>query len=537
MPTRNLTISNLWQLVTVDANNLPLLVKNTYIPPPTIDGLSLGGVKQGTNITITADGTISSSGGGGGGGTLQSLTDVSIVEPTLVDTGNAITNVTPTTIAVSANPPFLLSVGDWIRGDAIANGPIVQITAISANTITVSTTVGFGFLALSGIFKISSITLGGFVLTWDVATNKWIAKSTYSTIQNSVGPVLQRPTIQFIGSGVTSVVDDSVNKRTVVTITGGGGGGAFTSSAVWTGGTSNKFAYLAPGVVNNVGITISLVASSGAGGITNARVSLNGIALPNTYVSTTTWPNISITIPVADLIGNPAEIAPSVVISLVGTFAGSGVNLANAGTLTNTQPTPFTTTLRGSYAVSTTPFYTTTGTLNYSYSNTVGIINTYGGIFTPGGLASVASASFTNIVLTGSVISGEATGSGLNGGGVIIVPLSGSVPAVPIYVPAFYTQTNNSTVPTFTTATTQTPRAGAGSTITYAVATAFTQYVWLCVDATILLSNIKTQTPFGPTQFSPDVGPIATTIAGRAFTIYGLTSLSTNDPVQLIILA
>ena len=45
--------------------------------PPSTDGLQIGGVRAGTNITITPDGVISASGGGGGGGT---ATDI-IVSP------------------------------------------------------------------------------------------------------------------------------------------------------------------------------------------------------------------------------------------------------------------------------------------------------------------------------------------------------------------------------------------------------------------------------------------------------------------------
>lgn len=38
------------------------------LAPPTTDGITIGGVKAGKNITIAADGTISATGGGGGGG-------------------------------------------------------------------------------------------------------------------------------------------------------------------------------------------------------------------------------------------------------------------------------------------------------------------------------------------------------------------------------------------------------------------------------------------------------------------------------------
>src|SRR5581483_130683 len=47
----------------------------------------------------------------------------------------------------------------------------------------------------------------------------------YQTVQNAAGTAqTQRPTIQFTGTAVTSVADDSANNRTVVTLTAGTGG-------------------------------------------------------------------------------------------------------------------------------------------------------------------------------------------------------------------------------------------------------------------------------------------------------------------------
>lgn len=44
------------------------------LAPPSLDGLTIGGVKAGKNITIAADGTISASGGGGSGGAAVNVT-------------------------------------------------------------------------------------------------------------------------------------------------------------------------------------------------------------------------------------------------------------------------------------------------------------------------------------------------------------------------------------------------------------------------------------------------------------------------------
>lgn len=65
MSTRNLVNSNLWQLVSVDLNNLPLKVYNQFIPLPT--NTQIGGVRpDGTTITIDGNGVISAVQGGSG---------------------------------------------------------------------------------------------------------------------------------------------------------------------------------------------------------------------------------------------------------------------------------------------------------------------------------------------------------------------------------------------------------------------------------------------------------------------------------------
>ena len=327
------------------------------------------------------------------------------------------------------------------------------------------------------------------------------------------------------------MVNDGAGNLTWQTVSGGGGG-AVTATSVWTGGTANKNAYTSPGVVNNVGITISLEATSGSGGITAATIRLNGVALAGTFNSTGAWPNLTIAIPAATLSGNVAETAATVVVSLTGTFNSTGLSISNAGTLTNTQPTPFTTTLTGSYALSSAPYYTTTGTLNYSYSNGAAITS-FGGVLTPGGNATSTTGSFTNIALTGSTISGSATGNGLNGAGSSTVTLSGSVAAVPSFIPAFWGQTTTNSPPTFTTSSNQTGSAAQGSTITYTLPSASTNYNWVCTQRP--LANLMLRTSFGTSVLVPDVTAPNQTIAGQTFQCYGWTALATDNPSILVI--
>ena len=365
------------------------------------------------------------------------------------------------------------------------------------------------------------------------------------TIQNLAGTA--GVTLDYPNTGVTNydlvfppaqgltgqtLVNDGSGNLMWQTISGGGGGGTFSSTAIWTGGTNTKDAFTSPGVVNNAGITLTLVASSGSGGITNATISLNGVALAGTFNSTGTWPNLSIAIPSATLIGNAAEIAPTVIVSLTGTFNSSGVNISNAGTLMNNQPVPFSCTLSGSYALTSAPYYTTTGTLNYSYTNSAAITS-FGGVFTPGGNATSPSGSFNNIALTGSTISGSVTGNGLYGAGPATITLSGSVPAVPSFIPAFWAQTLTNVPPTFTTSSNQTSSAAQGSTITYTLPSTMTSYNWVVTQRP--LANLMLRTSFGSSVLVPDVTAPNQTIAGQTFSVYGYTGLSLTNPSVLVI--
>ena len=318
---------------------------------------------------------------------------------------------------------------------------------------------------------------------------------------------------------------------------GGGGGGSLTSTAIWTGGSANKDAYSGPSVINNVGITINLVASSGSGQVTAATISLNGTALTNTYASTGTWPNLSIVIPVADLSGNAAETAATVAISLTGTYNGTGVSIANAGTLTNNQPVAFAASVSVPYPVSQEPYYITSTNVTWTYSVT-GTATTYAGSVTDsGGVAramTTATGTTTNpLLITGLTISGSVTGTGRFGAGTSTVSVSGSTAGIPTFIPAFSGQGADSTPPTFTTSSTQTSAAAAGSTITYPVATAITQYNWVATNRP--LANLMLVTPFGNSPLVPDVTGTPQVLAGQTFNVYGWTGLTVGSASQLAI--
>ena len=329
-----------------------------------------------------------------------------------------------------------------------------------------------------------------------------------------------------------TLINDGLGNLSWQTISGGGGG-ALTATSRWTtSGAATKNAFISPGIPNSDGITIALTASTGTGSPTSCRVTLNGVLLPNTYSATGLFPAYIVTVPVIDLSGNPAQTAASVMVGISGTFAGSMFN-SSAGTLNNTQPVPFATTLSGFYGVAQVPFYTTSAQLNYSYTNS-NAITSFAGVFTPGGNATSPSGAFPSVPITGSVISGTATGSGLNGAGSNTVTLSGSVGAVPTYTPAFYVQTANASVPGFGIGSTQTPGSQINATIVYPAATATTQYDW--VATTQPIGRVFIVTPLGNAQLVPDV-TATTVIATVTFNVFGFTSLVVGNAARILITA
>ena len=303
----------------------------------------------------------------------------------------------------------------------------------------------------------------------------------------------------------------------------------------WTSTSlASKDAYSAPSVVNTSGITISLVASNGSGGITNAKISLNSVELVGTYSSTGVWPNLFISIPLADLTGLDASYAASVAVRVAGTFNSLTFNIANAGTLTNVQPVAFAASLNVSYALQSLPFYTTTETVNYNYSVTNGAATQYAGTITPATSttlnATAASGTLTSVPNKVLTLNGSITGTGTNGAGSTTVPITGTVSAVPVYFPAFYKITNSSALPTWTTADVQTPSSPAGLTITYPNAQP-TNYAWLATKFGVG-SIYLVVTGFGEFLIDPNVvGTV--TISGEVFNLYGFTGLADGVPVKL----
>ena len=509
------------QSVTIDINGV------LSILPPTAS--VIGGVKaDGVTTTIAADGTITAIGGGGGGGGTPGGQNTQIQfnnsgafggSPSLTWNGTqlgvnvvssaqaqALSLRSDTGVRIADNSANFIS----MTGNSTGNSPTLSTQGSDANINLVIYGKGTGGIQIGTLANATPLIAG------DAST----------------------PTLLTPGASGQVLTSAGAGKSPYwATPSSGGGGVGFTVTAVWTGGTSNKNAYLGA-FVNVVGITLSLVANSGSGSITSCIVLLNNVSIGQTYTSTGTFPNYTITIPSAHLTSNAAETAAVVNISIQGIFSGLNFFLSNIAQLTNNQPVPFATTLTLSYDITTAPYYQTETTLRWSYSNS-SQITSFGGFVTIAGVVRLLNCTsptgdFGLLPIIGGTIGGSAIGNGLNGAGSSTVSFTGgSFPAVPTYVPAFYTQNTSSTPPIFTTIFTQTPTAAVGSTITYPIATSSTQYNWVCTQRP--LANLTLQTMIGSSTLVPDVTGTPQVIAGQTFNVYGWTNLGVGTRSILVI--
>lgn len=518
---------------------------------------------------------------------LSTLKDVNVTESFTYTTSNTyVSSFTTQTITTDVTPTAL-AVGNYISGfenGGVDSGTVARITDITGNVVTFTgaTAADIGLnVATKLIWIVTSSITNNSSLVWDVLSGKWIAgsapggtgtvssfsftntngftgtvtnptttptlslntsvtgvlKGTVSGLAQAVAGTDYQTPISGGGANVTSIVAGNnvtiSNAGGVLTINStGGGGGAISASANWGSGSATKDQYTSPGVINAQTIVVTLTASL-AGTPTVTDITVGGVALTGPFTVTGTNPTFTVTVPTGQ-ISDPVELNGGQV-SVIGSFGGTTYT-AIGNSLTTVAPVPFTASINVLYNNTTLPYYTTTSTANWTYT-TAGSSITYAGTASDGTTtANLTTASGTTaaLLVTGLTIGGSVTGTGTNGAGPSTINLSGSVPAVTIYTPAFYSgASTGSTPPTFTTSSSQTPGAAVGSTITFTQATATTQYIW--VATTRGASNIRLVTPFGLATVTPDVTAPQQTIAGTVFNVFGYTSLSTTGSVQLTI--
>ena len=198
--------------------------------------------------------------------------------------------------------------------------------------------------------------------------------------------------------------------------------------------------------------------------------------------------------------------------------------------------TPFTASIAVSYTTSSLPFYAPSNAITANWTITASN--------TPTAIAgTISDGAITAPVTTLTGTTAPLNGAGLTIGGTVsgtgtdaiprVINLTGSVPPISSFIPAFYAQTATSTPPTFTTTSSQTARAAQGSSITYPIASATTQYNWIATERP--LANILLVNAFGNAPLVPDVTAPNQVIGGQTFSVYGFTSLAIGSAAQLLI--
>lgn len=215
-----------------------------------------------------------------------------------------------------------------------------------------------------------------------------------------------------------------------------------------------------------------------------------------------------------------------------------GVKTTTGTTLTTIAPIPFNvTSITGSFASSSVPYWATTQTFSWAAALTSGAIVASGNVTYANAANSIigelttngsVSGNSTEIVSTMSYVisSSDYTGAGGFGAGTRTIPstVNGTVNAASIYYPLFYKTTGNSANPSFTIEDTRNSNnyaTGQGANTTATT----TNYLWI---------GTPTSTPraFAFTflgsrvDILPDVTYANQTISGQTYMVYGFTDFS-----------
>lgn len=164
----------------------------------------------------------------------------------------------------------------------------------------------------------------------------------------------------------------------------------------------------------------------------------------------------------------PSTLIPNVQTTASVAFSANlttsrGYKTVTGTTLTNTQPTPFTVTVAGSFPASTVPYFSTAQTLSWTvtptgtvasgnlklyYSANSAVVTTLNSV---GGLTGTQSSLNSTIAYV--ISTNDYTGAGLNGAGTRTIPTAANVTvtAKTTYTPIFYKVTASSANPNFTT--------------------------------------------------------------------------------------
>jgi len=442
------------------------------------------------------------------------------------------------------------NVGSYLSGtvdnEPTYTAPVGQVTAID------STNPSYSFVTLNipwadiidlnvsaDFYVVTGVITNNSPLVWNVAQGRWVvgnpAGGGVTSLAVNMSGTPRTGALKLLPGTNVTLTDNADGTFTIASSGGGGGGGAVTTAATWASGGTSKDQYTAPSTVNTQGINLALTSST-AGTLVVSTVTVGGVSLTGPFTVTGTFPNFTVTVTAAN-VPNAVQLNGGSV-SVTGTLGGVAI-ISSGNTLSTVAPVAFSATSVAAFQNTTYPYYTTsarvviTGTLvnGTQTSSTLSVAN--------GGVSQVVTnyLSFTTTTLfpfTGSVYSGTITGTGTHGSGSSNVTINESIPSPSIYFPAYYTLTTTIAIPTFTTASTQTPGSQTASTITFAVAAASTNYAF--VATTRPAANVFVVSQFGNIPITSGTYVSGTqSIGGTTYNIFGVTGLDTTNPVQMII--
>ena len=214
--------------VTINSTNFtPTVTSNSFLQIQSRTAISDLAITSPLTSTISTtalgDNLLTLGSSGGGGGTLQSLTDVMVVEPTFSRVGTFTVDTVDATndqIIITQTGTGIV-VGDYINGTGIAGSStlkVIFVTTIGSNTnIQFASSPAPYFAIGNPIYRLGT-GIDGYNLQWSNTANRWIAVSPSFTLPFDITSWRNRDNKIYI-TDVSVPIQTAVITSNVATLT------------------------------------------------------------------------------------------------------------------------------------------------------------------------------------------------------------------------------------------------------------------------------------------------------------------------------